>query len=342
MADEKRQPWMKWYPRDWRGDGALRMCSFAARGLWADLLSLIHDHGAPYGHLTINGAAPTTAQLARMLGGSPREIDSLTAELEQAGVFNRSAVGAIVCRRMVRDKAKADRDRENGKGGGNPNVKGKDNAPDNAGVNPQDKGKDKAHIPYATSQTISDPSDRAAPSISDPPFALTPEEAPKPQTPDEPSPTDVKAQFWRTAKAYLAKNGVKNPGTLVGKWCREYGDGAVMNALHLAAQKAPADPVSFIERVLRGSDGKRADKPNGYAAVRAAFAETVAGRPDGGGQPESLDPWAPVRGAAAGSEGSGGPLLDLAATDVGSVDQRATDGAGARVLGGPGQDRVGG
>ena len=41
----------------------------------------------------------------------------------------------IYSRRMVRDKAKADRDRENGKGGGNPKLI----AADNAGVNPPDK-----------------------------------------------------------------------------------------------------------------------------------------------------------------------------------------------------------
>ena len=40
------RPWMKWYPADWRSDPGLRMCSFAARGLWADLLALMHEQGA--------------------------------------------------------------------------------------------------------------------------------------------------------------------------------------------------------------------------------------------------------------------------------------------------------
>jgi hypothetical protein len=52
-------------------------------------------------------------------------------------VFDRAENGAIVSRRMVRDKAKADRDRENGGRGGNPQLR----CEDNAGVNPTDKAK---------------------------------------------------------------------------------------------------------------------------------------------------------------------------------------------------------
>ena len=126
---EKRQPWMKFYARDWRGDGALRMCSFAARGLWADLLTLMHDEGEPYGHLKINGIMPTSAQLARMLGGTAKDIDRLLAELEAAGVFSRADDGVIYSRRMVRDKAKADTDKTNGKGGGNPKLISEDKPP---------------------------------------------------------------------------------------------------------------------------------------------------------------------------------------------------------------------
>jgi len=147
LAD-KRQPWMKWYPRDWRGDGALRMCSFAARGLWADLISLMHDEGEPYGFLLINGRPPTPAQLARILGGSTREIEALLAELAAAGVYDTGVDGVIVCRRMVRDKAKADADRTNGKRGGNRILIERDNG----GVNPQHNPPDKAQKPEARSQ----------------------------------------------------------------------------------------------------------------------------------------------------------------------------------------------
>ena len=135
MPPEKRNPYMKWYARDWRGDGSLRMCSFAARGLWADLLSIMHDEGEPYGHLSINGSTPTLAQIARMVGSTSKEVGKLLSELELAAIFSRTQNGVIYSRRMVRDKAKEAEDRQNGKGGGNPNLK----PPDNRGVNPQDK-----------------------------------------------------------------------------------------------------------------------------------------------------------------------------------------------------------
>lgn len=129
MTDDKRNPYMKFYARDWRGDGALRMCSFAARGLWVDLLTLMHDEGQPYGCLTVNGVSPSAAQLGRMLGSAPKDIEKLTAELERAGIFSRDQAGVIFSRRMVRDKAKAEFDKANGKRGGNPTLNGGDNPP---------------------------------------------------------------------------------------------------------------------------------------------------------------------------------------------------------------------
>jgi hypothetical protein len=108
---EKRQPWLKWYPSDWRADPGLRMCSFAARGLWVDILGLMHE-AEPYGHLLINGRPPSNGQLLSMLGGSSKEIATLIAELESAGVFSRTEEGIIFSRRMIRDKERSDIGRE--------------------------------------------------------------------------------------------------------------------------------------------------------------------------------------------------------------------------------------
>ena len=45
-------PWMKFYTADWRSDPALRMCSMAARGLWVEMICLMHE-ATPYGQLLI-------------------------------------------------------------------------------------------------------------------------------------------------------------------------------------------------------------------------------------------------------------------------------------------------
>lgn len=144
----KARPWLKFYTSDWRADPGLRMCSYAARGLWLDMLTLMHE-AEPYGHLMVGGKQPTPAALACLLGGSPKEVGALLAMLEEQEVFSRTAEGIIFSRRMIRDAEQAERDKANGKGGGNPRLKPTDNPPDNGGVNPPDKPAvkrgDKAH-----------------------------------------------------------------------------------------------------------------------------------------------------------------------------------------------------
>lgn len=151
---EKRQPWMKWYPADWR-DPRLRMCSLAARGLWADMISYMHE-GEPYGHLTVAGVAVSAADLASLVGQSPADVRKALAELESKSVYSTTESGVIFSRRMVRDKVKAERDKENGKGGGNPKI----TASDKRWVNPQDNGEDKAHIPEAIAREKEPPNPR--------------------------------------------------------------------------------------------------------------------------------------------------------------------------------------
>jgi hypothetical protein len=151
------QPFIKWYPTDWRADPRLRMCSLSARGLWIELIGYMHE-GEPYGHLTINGISPAIEDVASLVGRPLGEVRKAWAELEQRQVFSREG-GAIYSRRMVRDKAKAEKDRQNGKGGGNPKLRGEVKE----GVNPQDK----AHIPEARSQK-----EDAAPAAPDPEVEL--------------------------------------------------------------------------------------------------------------------------------------------------------------------------
>lgn len=139
-------PYIRWFPTDWRADPRLRMCSLAARGLWIELIGYMHE-GEPYGFLTINGIPPTGEDIAALVGRPVSEVRKAMGELSARQVFSMSD-DKIFSRRMVRDKAKADKDRENGRGGGNPKLIGEDNG----GVNPPDKIRDKAHIPEARSQ----------------------------------------------------------------------------------------------------------------------------------------------------------------------------------------------
>lgn len=142
-----KNPWMKFYPADWRSDPALRMCSLTARGLWVEMLCVMHE-AEPYGHLLVAGKSPSPQQLSVLLGADLKTISAALAELVEAGVVSQDGQGVYLSRRMVRDAEKAERDKANGKGGGNPTLK--------RGVNPPDKPKvdegDKAQKPEARDQ----------------------------------------------------------------------------------------------------------------------------------------------------------------------------------------------
>lgn len=145
MAD----PFMKFYPTDWRSDPRLRSCSLGARGLWIELVGLMHE-ADPYGHLLIAARAPTDAQLSVLVGTSPAELSSALGELEAAGVFSRTSKGVIYSRRMTRDAKKAAISRKNGKKGGNPTLRNqKENQPWDKG---EVKGWVKTQKPEARSQ----------------------------------------------------------------------------------------------------------------------------------------------------------------------------------------------
>ena len=102
---------MKFYPRDWRGDQALRSVSVAARGLWIECLCIMHE-AKPYGHLVLNGKPVEGDTLARMAGIPVDEVSALMAELRQAGVLSASSNGVVFSRRMTRDHARARKGRK--------------------------------------------------------------------------------------------------------------------------------------------------------------------------------------------------------------------------------------
>lgn len=149
-------PWVKWYWADWRSDPRLRMCSLAARGLWAEMLALMHE-ASPYGHLLVAGRAPTDAQLAVLAGAPSDQIPGLLGDLEAAGVFSRTREGVIYSRRMVRDEKRARQSRKNGKTGGNPSLRKQKEILSRD--NPQDKPRDKTQKPEARSQIPPKPPD---------------------------------------------------------------------------------------------------------------------------------------------------------------------------------------
>jgi len=98
-----KRPAFQFYPADWRKDAALQSCSIAARGLWHELLCVMHE-STPYGHLTLNGEKMPVDKAARVTGTTPKRFQTLIAELRLADVFSETKTGIIYSRRMVRDE----------------------------------------------------------------------------------------------------------------------------------------------------------------------------------------------------------------------------------------------
>ncbi len=117
MGGDKR-PAFQFYPGDYRTDIDLHLCSLAARGLWADMMCLMHD-GEPYGHLRTSGGGTITAkELASLVGASAGEVAGCLAELKDREVFSIAADGTIYSRRMVLDAKDHAAFRERGSAGG--------------------------------------------------------------------------------------------------------------------------------------------------------------------------------------------------------------------------------
>ena len=72
---------------------------------------------------------------------------------------------------------------------------------------------------------------------------------------------DLKKQVFDLGVGWLGDHAGLNERqarTLLGKWCREHGDGATLEALNFAARDSPVDPVPWIEHRLAGKRPKYA------------------------------------------------------------------------------------
>lgn len=99
----EKLPYFPFYAGDWLSDEKLRTCSLAARGLWMDLLSLMHKNDRR-GYLQVNGKPMTAEQLSRVAGCPTDEVLRLLEELVSAGVPSVTGDGIVFSRRMAHDE----------------------------------------------------------------------------------------------------------------------------------------------------------------------------------------------------------------------------------------------
>ena len=221
-----KQPWMKFYPADWRADPALRTCSLAARGLWMEMLAIMHE-ASPRGHLVVNGSAVTGKQLSSLSGGAENEVAGFLLELERAGVFSRKKNGVIFSRRMERDENHSRKMRENGKMGGNPTLC---KTSQNEGL---DNPEDNTQKLEARCQRDSDPVGSGAE-----------------------APPDIRKELFDAGLKSLVRQTGKPESRcrpLIGKWLKASRDDCrlVLSKIRQAEADRVADPVPWIGEAIK-------------------------------------------------------------------------------------------
>lgn len=105
--NSKKTPAFQFYPADWRKDPGVQSLSFEDRGIWHEIICLMHESPRRGVLLMPNGAPMMTVSLARILGTSTPKLIKSLARIEKSGVSDReAATGALMNRRMVRDEVK--------------------------------------------------------------------------------------------------------------------------------------------------------------------------------------------------------------------------------------------
>lgn len=97
-------PAFQFYPADWLKDPDLRRCSHAAKGVWIDMLCVMHEC-EERGVLATAGKAWSDEEIASVVGGDRKATLSCIHELIEKQVARRRGAGAIYSARMTRDEA---------------------------------------------------------------------------------------------------------------------------------------------------------------------------------------------------------------------------------------------
>src|SRR6266702_3752884 len=122
MSKDKKLPAMQFYPGDWRKDLGVQSLNFHDRGVWHEMLMILHD-SERRGVFVLNGRTMTDEEIARSIGGDIHVVIQTITTLLTSGVASREPdTGALFSRRIVRDEQIRKIRSENGRTGGNPNL----------------------------------------------------------------------------------------------------------------------------------------------------------------------------------------------------------------------------
>lgn len=247
-----KRPAFQFYPADWRKDVELRSCSLAARGLWIDLMCVMHEC-EPYGHLVLNGKPMTPAQIVNQIGGSEGLVRKLLVELLDSGAARKTADGVIYSKRMVEDERVRNARAEGGKVGAEHGKKG---AAHGAKGGRPAKQKGGLETPLATDQKPPPSSSSSSSNTSE-----------ANASGGEPPTVDLAEVIFGRGVPLLMAAEVpeKNARSMLGLMRKTHGDEALVDALQRCADEKALEPVAFLQGCLK-TPKKSAGKHAGFAS----------------------------------------------------------------------------
>jgi len=135
----KKLPAIQFYPGDWRKDPGVQALDYEHRGVWFEILLLMHESDQR-GKLLLNGNPMPDEALARLLGLDLQKLKKIKSTLLDYGVASiDKASGALICRRMVNDEQIRRKRAEGGKKGAKYGKRG-GRPPKNPSKTPNDDG----------------------------------------------------------------------------------------------------------------------------------------------------------------------------------------------------------
>lgn len=104
MKKSSKLPALQFYPGDWKKDLGIQSLDYESRGVWFELLLLMHD-SPRRGYLQVNGKPMTDEILGKLLRIHGNKWKKIRRKLEDTGVVSiEEKTGILFCRRMVRDE----------------------------------------------------------------------------------------------------------------------------------------------------------------------------------------------------------------------------------------------
>ncbi len=109
-------PAFQFYPGDWRKDPGIQAMDFEERGVWFELLCIMHE-SEDRGRLVMNSLPIPIRRLAKLLGISAKKTEKFFKVFTELGVCSVDENGAFFNRRMVREEGKRQAKSRAGKAG---------------------------------------------------------------------------------------------------------------------------------------------------------------------------------------------------------------------------------